>query len=109
MSCAARTAGASSSTAARRVAAAATPARAAPGRRAMRTAAAVGGNSTEPEQQQRPRSLATLLVHSEGLVDDPYAASMPPIYQVGVQPMAACQMLGASDCSLPSLQVWLVP
>lgn len=83
MSSAVRSAGASASSTAARRAAAPTAARAAPGRRVMRTAATTDGNGAEPEQQQRrPRSLATLLVHSEGLVDDPFAASMPPIYQV---------------------------
>lgn len=75
----------SSTAAARRAAAPTAAARATPSLRAMRTAATGGGNGAEPEQQQqqrRPRSLATLLVHSEGLVDDPFAASMPPIYQV---------------------------
>lgn len=83
MSSAVRSAGASASSTAARRAATPAAARAAPVHRAMRTAATADGNGAEPEQQQRrPRSLATLLVHSEGLVNDPFAASMPPIYQV---------------------------
>ncbi|PRW56037.1 cystathionine beta-lyase [Chlorella sorokiniana] len=101
MSSAVRSAGASASSTAARRAAAPTAARAASGRRAMRTAATAGGNGSEPEQQQqlRPRSLATLLVHSEGLVNDPFAASMPPIYQTATFQQPDAIEMGEYDYS----------
>ncbi|KAL4457693.1 hypothetical protein ABPG75_012558 [Micractinium tetrahymenae] len=76
---------------------AAVPAAAASRRRQMRTAASGaagnGANGSDAAQQApRRRSLATLLVHSEGLVNDEFAASMPPIYQT-----ATFQQPGAID------------
>lgn len=82
MSTPACTAGSSCSTATPRGVAAAAPRRHPAARRAsMRAAATAEGGNGAGAPQPRPRSLATLLVHSEGLVADPFAASMPPIYQ----------------------------
>lgn len=79
--------------------AAATSAAVSSRRRPMRTAASAAGtgangadSSQQVQQAPRRRSLATLLVHSEGLVSDEFAASMPPIYQT-----ATFQQPGAID------------
>lgn len=61
---------------------------------AMRPSAASADNGNGGTQPPAPRlrALATLLVHSEGLVSDEFAASMPPIYQT-----ATFQQPGATD------------
>lgn len=54
-----------------------------------------GNGSTPP----RKLSLATLLVQTEGLVDDPYHASMPPIYQTATFGQPGATEMGEYDYS----------
>ncbi len=85
---------------------AAAPAAAASRRRQMRTAASAAdagangaGAAQQGQQAPRRRSLATLLVHSEGLVSDEFAASMPPIYQTATFQQPGAIEMGEYDYS----------
>jgi cysteine-S-conjugate beta-lyase len=57
------------------------------------------GNGGAPPSARRPLSLQTLLVQTEGLVDDPYNASMPPIYQAATFGQPGATEMGEYDYS----------
>lgn len=59
-----------------------------------------GSNGAQGQQQPRRRlSLATQLVHSEGHVQDPFGASMPPIYQTATFQQPDAVEMGEYDYS----------
>ena len=63
----------------------------------MRLQASANGNGAGNGAAPRPRSLSTMLVHSEGLVDDQYGASMPPIYQTATFAQPGATEMGEYD------------
>ncbi|KAL4857989.1 Cystathionine beta-lyase [Chlorella vulgaris] len=75
-----------------------------PCRRAMRTAATAAGSGNgngngAGQPAKRPLSTRTLLVQSEGLVNDQYGASMPPIYQTATFQQPGAIEMGEYDYS----------
>ena len=71
-----------------------------PRRAAMRTSAAAGaGDGANGGAPARRWSLATQLVHTTGYAQDPYAASMPPIYQTATFQQPDAIEMGEYDYS----------
>lgn len=64
-------------------------------RRATVAAMAGAGNG----KPRKAVSLATLLVHSEDFTDDPFGASMPPLYQTATFQQPGATEMGEYDYS----------
>lgn len=55
------------------------------------------GNGAAGAAPRRKLSPATLVVHSEGYIDDPYASSMPPLYQTATFGQPGATEMGEYD------------
>ena len=65
----------------------------------MQPAAASGAATNGSNGAAPRRRLATLLLHSEGLVNDEFGASMPPIYQTATFTQPGATDMGEYDYS----------